>query len=170
MKTVGHITIPYMKGISESIKNINRKKGIQVHFKPSQTVRKVLVHPKDKDDKDKKSGVIYKVTCGDSNCNEIYVGETGRTLGERASEHQKAPSALHSHHLSKGHSLPSMDQVSILSREGHKFLRFIKESIFIRLLSPSLNRNIGKYELPHIWDNAIKNDFNLKKIASSLVN
>ena len=30
--------------------------------------------------------------------------------------------------------------------------RAIKEAIFIRVNNPSLNRNIGKYNLPHIWD------------------
>ena len=28
----------------------------------------------------------------------------------------------------------------------------IKESMYIRVNNPTLNRNIGKYNLPHIWD------------------
>ena len=30
--------------------------------------------------------------------------------------------------------------------------RYIKESIFIRVNNPTLNNNIGKFNLPHIWD------------------
>ena len=30
--------------------------------------------------------------------------------------------------------------------------RAIKEAIYIRFNNPSLNRNIGKYSMPHIWD------------------
>ena len=30
--------------------------------------------------------------------------------------------------------------------------RAIKEAIYIRFNNTSLNRNIGKYSMPHIWD------------------
>ena len=33
--------------------------------------------------------------------------------------------------------------------------RSIKEAILIRVNDPSLNRNIGKYQLPHIWDEVL---------------
>ena len=35
--------------------------------------------------------------------------------------------------------------------------RNIKESIFIRINNPTLNRNIGKFNLPHIWDRVLFN-------------
>ena len=35
--------------------------------------------------------------------------------------------------------------------------RNIKESIFIRVNSPTLNKNIGKFNLPHIWDRVLLN-------------
>ena len=41
---------------------------------------------------------------------------------------------------------------SIVGREDHNLMRLIKESIYIRVNNPSLNRDIGKYQLPHIWD------------------
>ena len=147
-----------MKGISESVKNICRKKGIQVHFKPSKTIRNVLVKPKDKDSKGQKCGIIYHIKCAEPTCSDSYVGETGRTLAERTSEHSKPPSALHMHHTDQGHPLPSLDHTSILSGEPNKFRRYVKESIFIRAVDPSLNKNVGKYELPHCWDNVIKKD------------
>ena len=31
-------------------------------------------------------------------------------------------------------------------------VRTIKESTFIRVNNPKLKRNIGKFNLPHIWD------------------
>ena len=33
----------------------------------------------------------------------------------------------------------------------------IKESIFIRVNNPTLNRNIGQFNLPHIWDRVLLN-------------
>ena len=38
----------------------------------------------------------------------------------------------------------------------------IKEAIYIRVNNPSLNRNIGKYHLPHIWDEVLINIPELK--------
>ena len=33
--------------------------------------------------------------------------------------------------------------------------RAAKEAIYIRVNNPTLNRSIGKYNLPHIWDKAL---------------
>ena len=35
--------------------------------------------------------------------------------------------------------------------------RNIKESIYIRVNNPSLNNNIGKFKLSHIWDRVLLN-------------
>ena len=37
------------------------------------------------------------------------------------------------------------------------FTRNIKESIFIRVNNPTLNNNIGKFNLSHIWDRVLLN-------------
>ena len=47
VKTKGHIVIPYTQGLSESIKICGRY-GIQTVFKGSNTIRSLLVSPKDK--------------------------------------------------------------------------------------------------------------------------
>ena len=39
----------------------------------------------------------------------------------------------------------------------HGLARNIKESIFIRVNNPTLNRNIGNFNLPHIWDRVLLN-------------
>ena len=38
----------------------------------------------------------------------------------------------------------------------------IKESIYIRVRNPTLNQNIGKYNLNHIWDRVLFNTPGLK--------
>ena len=45
----GYITVPYMKGLSESIKNTCKIYGIQVYFKGSKTIKDLLVALKDKE-------------------------------------------------------------------------------------------------------------------------
>ena len=48
------LVVPDIKGISEKFKKLCKSKGIQVHFKGSNTLRTQLVNPKDKDPKCKK--------------------------------------------------------------------------------------------------------------------
>ena len=53
----------------------------------------------------------------------------------------------------------------ILGHESSKSLeevRLIKEALFIRVNNPSINRNIDKYHLPHIWDEVLLNTSELK--------
>ena len=38
----------------------------------------------------------------------------------------------------------------------------IKEALYIRVNDPSLNRNVGKYHLPHVWDEVLFNTSELK--------
>ena len=45
----------------------------------------------------------------------------------------------------------------IIGREGQNLARNIKESIYIRVNNPSLNNNIGKFNLSHIWDRVLLN-------------
>ena len=94
-------------------------------------------------------------------CDEEYIGETARTFGERYKEHLKAPSPIYDHYNISGHNI-TLNNFSIVRREEHNLSRLIKESMFIRVNSPSLNKNIGKYHLPHIWDEVLINNTELK--------
>ena len=43
-----YIVVPYMKGMSESYKNICRKHAIEMYFKEGSTIKDLLVHPETK--------------------------------------------------------------------------------------------------------------------------
>ena len=81
------VVIPYIKGISEATSRIFNKYNIQTAMKPQSTIKDVLVHPKDRIEQMKTSGVVYSVPCKD--CDAVYVGQTGRPLGTRICEHKK---------------------------------------------------------------------------------
>ena len=55
------------------------------------------------------------------------------------------------HQNTSGHTT-SIDNFKIIGREENNLARTIQEAMFIRVNNPTLNRNIGKYNLPHIWD------------------
>ena len=146
--------------MGESCKNICQKHGVEMHFKRGNTIKNLLVQPKDIDTILQKSRVIDRFRCGRVDCEE-YIGESGRTFAERFREHMKAPSPIHDHHNITGHEL-SLDNFSIVGREDQSIARTIKEAILIRVNDPSLNRNIGKYQLPHIWDEVLVKSPELK--------
>ena len=164
VKTKGHIVILYTQGLCESIKKISGRYGIHAKFKGGSTIKNLLVSPKDKDPMVNQSGAIYWYQCGDLGCDDEYIGESSRTFGERYKEHLKPPSAIHHHSNQTGHPT-SHNNFQIIGREGHNLARNIKESIFIRVNNPTLNNNIGKFNLPHIWDRLLLNikSLNLKR-------
>ena len=157
VKNKGHIVIPYTQGLCG-------RHGIQTHFKGGRTIKSLLVSPKDKDPMVNQSGAIYWYQSGDLGCDDEYIGEISRTFGERYKEHLKTPSAIHQHSSQTGHPT-SHNNFQIIGREGHNLARNIKESIYIRVNNPTLTDNIGKFNLPHIWDRVLLNTkgLNLKR-------
>ena len=74
------IVVPYIRGFSEELKTIFGGFGVPTYFKSLNTLRQLLVHPKDPVGKDKVVGPVYKISCEE--CDATYVGETGRSLRE----------------------------------------------------------------------------------------
>ena len=74
-----------------------------MYFRRGNTIRDLLVNPKDKDTILQKSGVIYRDKCGRVVCDEEYIGESGITFAERFREHMRALSPIHDHHNTTGH-------------------------------------------------------------------
>ena len=153
VKTKGHIVISYTQGLCESIKKICGRYGIQTYLKGSNTIRHLLASPKDKYPVVSKSEAIYWFQCGDLSCDDEYIVETSKTFGERYKENLMDPSPIHQHSNHTGHHT-SQNNIQIIGREVHS-VRNIRESIFIRVNKPTLNRNIGKFNLPHIWDRVL---------------
>ena len=99
------IVVPYIPNTSEKFKKVCKRKGIRVHFKGSNTLRTALGNPKDKDPKVNQTGIIYQYQCPHTNSTSAYIGESGRTLGDRIKEHFKAPSPIHLHSSTTGHPM-----------------------------------------------------------------
>ena len=116
------MVVPYFKGVSESLKKICGKHGVQVYFKGGNTIKTLLVAPKDKDPILRKSGVIYRFKCGRVDCDEEYIGESSRSFGERFKEHQKAPSPIYDHSNISGHQV-TIENFNIVGREDHNHSR-----------------------------------------------
>ena len=75
---VATVTLPYVQGVSESIRRLLFNLDIRVRFYPHSTLRRLLVTPKDPIPPDSRKGVVYSIPC--MGCSPSYIGQTGRTL------------------------------------------------------------------------------------------
>ena len=139
-------------------------------MKPLQTIRNILVHHKDKQEKLERCEVVYKIPC--KSCDSVYVGETGRKLGTRVKEHMKDvdqntkgsftraarkesltqihKSAITDHVKQNNHEI-DWEEVSVLDRESDWRIRTIKEAIKIRGQRQVMNRDEGGFQLSHVY-------------------
>ncbi|KAI8483456.1 hypothetical protein Bbelb_387880 [Branchiostoma belcheri] len=143
----GTVSIPYIKGISETLMRLYRSKGIQCQFRPVNTIRRNLVAPKDKIKTLDRSGTVYHIPCAD--CPATYVGESERPLRARLQEH-KRPSCVSSpvveHVARKKHNI-DWDRVKVLDQDSDWFARGVREAIQIRRQCSTLNKDRGRHYL-----------------------
>mgnify|MGYP001824971233 CR=1 FL=1 len=157
-KPKGYAVVPYVKGVTERLQRVFKKHGISLYPKAGFTIKNAVVRPKDPLDTNEQCGVVYQCAC--EVCGESYVGETGRSLGERIAEHQKSvdkgdmSSALSQHQETTGHLVsatkPILDQTKVLEREPRHMHRKVCEAIHIKTSGATLNRNDG-LDLPDLY-------------------
>ena len=153
---VPYFPVPYFPGLSESYKKIFKYMPIQVCFRGVNTLKSMLMHPKDKISNDQKKDLVYHWECKADGCNSAYIGEMSRALGERVKEHSKSKTlAILKHCKDFHHPLPSISDFNIIDKDPSQITWEAKEAIHIRRLDPSLNRNIGKMSIPHCFDHLL---------------
>ena len=167
----GQVILPYVKGVTEGISRILNKHRVSTAVKPKQTIRNMLVHPKDKVDKLDKSEIVYKIPC--KSCDQVYIGETGRKFGTRMKEHLKDvevnkkgvftratkkesltemnKSAITDHVNQHNHDI-DWDGASVIDRESDWKTRTIKEAVHIRTYRQVMNRDEGGHQLSRVYD------------------
>ena len=146
--------LPFVDGLSQSLRRCLQDHGIRTVFRSDTTLRKQLVRPKDPVPFDRKDSVIYKIPCDE--CDKVYIGETKRPVSERMKEHQRdvrlartETSAVAEHAHKTGHSL-NWNDVECLDQELFWHTRRVKEAIHIRLNPNNINRDCG-IEIPEAW-------------------
>ena len=169
------VVIPYVEGVSERVHRVLKKYGVATAMLPHTTLRRLLVHPKDKVELEEQGELVYQIPC--KNCGAEYIGETGRLLKTRLEEHRKDvdntkkekytrsgkkrlmstinKSALTDHATTENHII-DWEGVNIVDKEPNRRIRHIKEAIWIRKARTPINRDEGNYELPHVYDDVIK--------------
>ena len=128
---------------------LNRRHGISSAMKPFQTLRSLLLHPKDKRRHQDACECVYKIPC--KNCDKTYIGETGRALGVWLQEHRQevtqrdvkaytrstsksaaTESAVTDHAISLNRVI-DWDRAKVIDRESNRMDCWIREAIHIRI-------------------------------------
>ena len=84
------MTLPYIEGLSQHIRRIFSAHDVAIHFKPNFTLRNTVTKLKDKCPDQKKSNLVYEISCPDQDCNVKYIGETQQRLEKRIDQHRSA--------------------------------------------------------------------------------
>ena len=79
------VTIPYIKGVLEALSQVFVHHGVVTTMKPHLTLKRMLVHTKDKRTPPVNARVVYHVPWKDCRC--LYTGETGRRYEVGGKEH-----------------------------------------------------------------------------------
>ena len=129
-------TIPYIRGTSETIARILQPYNIRVAHKPITTLRRLLTNVKDKDKPEDRQGAVYKIKCCD--CQASYIGETGRNLSTRLTEHKRATrngdvnNHIAEHHLQTKHQI-DWDSATCITYSTDYYQRLTLQSWFTNL-------------------------------------
>ena len=164
------IPAPYFPGLSESFKQLFKYTPVQVCFKGQNTIKLMLMHPKNKVDPSLKKDIVYQWSCTKPNCKSSYIRETSRSHCEWVKEHSKegSNSAIYQHCSTKGHPSPNIDQFKVIYQEKSQITHEAKEAIHIHNLDPELNRNVGKMVIPHAFDSLLGIKPKYPRVASLL--
>ncbi|BHF57366.1 hypothetical protein SprV_0100030700 [Sparganum proliferum] len=125
--------LPYVKNVLEAVGRLLAPLGVGVAHRPDATIRRLVIKPKDPLPRLETSGVVCRIwcSCGQSN----YVGEAGRQLRTRMTEHaaavrrNDASSQVAAHSTRYGHTF-NFDEAEILTRGDNRVSRELLESWF----------------------------------------
>ncbi|BHF79242.1 hypothetical protein SprV_0602236200 [Sparganum proliferum] len=125
--------LPYVKNVSEAVGRLLAPLGVGIAHRPEETIRRLVMKPKDPLPRLETSGVVYRIWCSCRQSN--YVGETGRQLRTRMAEHaavvrrNDASSQVSAHSTRPGHTF-KFDEAEILARGDNRVRRELLESWF----------------------------------------
>ena len=141
--SVPFFTIPFIPKVSEKFKSITRDLNLRLSYRSLNKLNGLIKTHKDTLPNLNKKNVVYKINCSD--CDASYVGQTGRQLHTRISEHRNQirhkiqnPSVVTEHRVSYGHDF-EWEDMEILDTEPIFAKRLTSEMLFIKRQRNGIN-------------------------------
>jgi hypothetical protein len=154
-------TIPYLPNVSEKFNNILRNSDTRLSFFSLNKLRKFIKVQKDPLPSSAISNVVYKISC--CSCNASYVGQTGRQIKTRVSEHKNhirrnnpTPSVITDHRMQYNHDF-DWNNVEILDHERYYYKRLVSEMLHIGKQVNGLNLQSDTECLHHAYLSVLDN-------------
>ena len=145
---MGDEGINIIKRMKKDLRKANGKIKIRTVYDAKKLGSKFTV--KDKTKMEHQHNVTYYTTCGNTQCESDYVGETGRRILVRTIEHNKRDKKSHllKHAKTTRHRRVWLHDVKIIgSGYKSKFKRRISEALHIKTIKPDLNVQKDAYKL-----------------------
>ena len=130
-----------MKGVSERIESVPTE-----HQDSLQVKWYTQANSNEGEKQASRRGVVYEVPCRD--CNRTYIGETGRSLQERLTEHRYAVQTANMNNGIAAHTWNQQHQVNwdsakVKMFEQHLWKRKVLEAICIKETRENNNLDCG---------------------------
>ena len=158
------LCLPFFENFTPKLNPILKSKFyIKSENSLNHKFRNIIRLGKDPIDKLENVGIIYKISCND--CNAVYIGQSGRQLKKRISEHKyyikvgNENSALVEHINVSDHSF-NFTNVKILDRENNRTKREFLEMLHIHTHNNNINRKQDILFLKNTYKTAL-NKFKL---------
>jgi len=141
----GRTFLPYIQGTTDKIAKVLKKKKIKTIFCPPNSLRNLLDKAKDPINPKLRKGV-YSFPCS---CEDVYIGETGRSIQTRLKEHcadvthGRIKKSAIAEHSSKTNHHVCIEEARVLAIEENYNKRRIREAIEIEKHPRNFNRDDG---------------------------
>ena len=137
-----------MKKMKSDLRKANEKMKVRIVYDAKKLGSRFKV--KDQTKTQHQHNIVYHATCGNKKCKSDYIGETGRRLNVRATDHNKRDKQSHllKHAHDTKHRRVWLQDFKIIGNSyKSKFKRKISESLYIKGKNPSLNVQKDAYRL-----------------------
>ena len=146
------VNLPYIQGTTNRIARILRKFDVPATFRPLNTIRSSLRSVKDPiDPKDMKG--VYVIPCS---CGIPDIGETGRSINQRISEHSadlrhgRTKSSALAEHAEKTMHHVCVEEAQVIARVAQFHHHKFREALEIEKRPNNLNRDDG-WKISSCW-------------------
>ena len=114
------------------------------------------MHPKDPIPDAQKTDIIYHWKFPANNCTAEYIGKTNRSLKERVSDHKIKPQVPSETTSLQNTQKTELKDFTIIDRDSNTLHCQGKETLHIHIKDPPLNRNMGKFRIPSVFNKLLK--------------
>lgn len=157
-----YVTLPFIWDITMKLSRIfSQIPNIRLANKTVLTLNSVHSKLKCKDEVTSLSNVVYKLSCTD--CNKVYIGQTGQTLKKRLSLH-KSDARLHpdrcalADHIHSLNHIIDFNTVEVLAKQSNTTKRLFLEMSYIFKEPNSINKKTDIKHLSEIYSYLLSMD------------